>query len=221
MNFLEYFNQDIFLKSLILGIFASLGLGILGVFVVLKKSIFISLAISELAVLGFVLGIMFGINPYLSMIFIVFLGLMIFSFYKEEKSLSEESLVGIIYVVAFSLSVLFLSKTSFLQTHILDTLSGNILIATTTDLIFSFFVCLVSILFFILFKRQLFFIYSDRESSYAFGINYKVLNFIFFFIVGLNFIFFLRSIGLMLSFGYLVIPTSLVLVSSTNIKKLV
>ncbi len=218
---LEHLTQNLFLKSLIIGIFSSITLSLLGIFVVLKRAIFITLAIAELAVLGLVAGIIISFNAYLSMILVTFLGLCLFSFYKKDKNFSEDSLVGIVYAVSFSLSVLLLSKTNFFETYILDVLSGNILIVKNWDLIFSIFIFLVSIVFFILFNRQLFFMYSDTHTSYVFGINYKILNFIFFIIVGLNIIFFLRSIGLILSFSYLVIPCSFALISSPNIKQLI
>lgn len=221
MSSLEYISQNLFLKSFFIGLFASAGLTLLGIFIVLRKAIFITLAISEVALLGLVLGLMVGINPYFSMIIVTILGLIIFSFYKTNKNFSEDILVGVIYAVSFSLIILFLSKTTYLESHILNSLSGNILVITNFDIILSFICCLIIILFFIFFNKQLFFMYSDKETSLAYNINYKLLNFLFFLLVGINIVSFLRSIGMILSFSYLCIPSSFVLGSSKNIRELI
>lgn len=218
---LEYLSQNLFLKSLTIGVFASIALTLLGIFVVLKRAIFITLAISEVALLGLVVGIILGINPYLGMFVFTVWVLLFFSFYKTKKGFQEDILIGVVYAVALSLSILFLSKTTFLESHIFNSLSGNILTVNEFEVFLAFFCFLISVLFFILFNRQLFFIFSDKDTALAYGMNYGFLNFLFFLILGINIISFLKSIGVILSFSYLCIPCSFMLTKAKSIKELI
>lgn len=218
---LELLNNNLFLKSLVVGFFSSISLTILGIFIVLKRTIFITLAISEVALLGLVVGVVIGINPYISMGFLTASVLLFFSFFKPEKNLSEDILVALVYAVSFSLSILILSKTSLLESHLLNSLSGNILLITNFEIILSSICCILSILFFVFFNKQLFFIYSDKDTSLAYAMNYKFLNFLFFVVLGVNIVSFLKSIGMILSFSYLFIPCSFALTKAKNIGQLV
>ncbi|MCX7910979.1 MAG: metal ABC transporter permease [Endomicrobia bacterium] len=221
MNLIEVLTSQVLIKSLLVSFLSSSAITLLGIFVVLKKSIFITLAISEVAGLGLILGLYLGINPYGSMILITFFIVILFSFYKNKKYFSEDKIVAIIYALSFCLSIILLSKTTFSQTHIIDSLVGNVLAISNIELILDFVCFLICVLFFILFHKQLFFIYSDPETSCVFGLNYNFLNFLFFLVVGFSIVCFLKSIGIILSFSYLSIPCSFAIIKAKKISDLI
>ena len=68
-GFLEFWSgRDLWLEPMIAGVLAGAVLGYIGVFVVLKRMVFVSAALSELSGVGvafaFYLGALIGIDPH-------------------------------------------------------------------------------------------------------------------------------------------------------------
>lgn len=125
-----------FLACLILaGIHAYLGLHVLE-----RKVIFVDLALAQMAALGALIGIMWGMdlnstaNFFCSFAFTLLGALLVALTRFHQKIVPSEALIGLMYVFSAALAILILDKAPSQAQHLKDMLVGNILFVSWVDI---------------------------------------------------------------------------------------
>jgi len=191
-----------FLMCLILaGIHCYLGLHVLG-----RGVIFVDLSLAQVAAMGTVLGVSLGMGDhsfgtYILSLCCTFLAAIFFAYArKQEKSFSQEAIIGVVYVLASSLVVLILDKTTHSAEHLKTMLVGQILWVTWKDVIVMGFIYSVVGLIHYIFRKQ--FIRSSFEKDHA-SIFW---DFLFYGLFGVIITSSVRVVGVLQVFAYLVVP---------------
>lgn len=182
----------------------------LGVHVLARKVIFVDLALAQIAALGAVyalfLGLSFDYDPlvikFISVIF-SFLGALIISLSKIKHPLiPHEALIGIIYATALSLTLLLSSNLAHGADEINQLLSGSILWVSDSEIFYTSILYIIIGLVHIVFRKQFFAI------SYGKAISNKVIwDFLFYVTFGIVVTSSVGIGGVLLVFGYLIIPS--------------
>ncbi len=217
----EILTQPFVINALTAGIISSVGLSLLGGIVVLKRNVFVTLAIAETSICGVIVGMFLGINYYLTSIILTLAAIIFFSSFKPQKYIPEESIIASVYVFVSSVSIILISKSAVLQAHATDILSGNMLTVSSSDLILLGIGLLISTTTFLLLYKKFVFIYSDPDTAKVYGLNYELLNFVFYLILGIMISVSIKSLGVLLTFGYILMPTLISLLIFKNLKKLI
>ncbi|MBT4989117.1 MAG: metal ABC transporter permease [Rickettsiales bacterium] len=130
---------EIMTPALVVGLLVALTHGLLGIKVLERGIVFIDLAIAQIAGLGLVIAGIFLSEYSWSYQFIAlsFAILASLFFYYIEKSAPDiqEAIIGCSFVLAASLSILFLSNHSHGSDEIKHLLSGQILFVTFQDIL--------------------------------------------------------------------------------------
>ena len=90
----------------------------LGIHVIERQVIFVDLALAQIAALGAVLAVLFGIDPhapqgYALSLADTFCGAGIFALSRNKNSrIPQEALIGIVYVMAAAAAILILDRTA-------------------------------------------------------------------------------------------------------------
>lgn len=219
MNMFSAFQIPFMQKALVVSLITGGFLSFLGVYIVLRRIVFVGIALSQITACGFALGFLSGINPLLSSIIFTLIGVILFSVQPTGKKVPQESIIGLAYALAASLGILFVAKSAQAETNILNLLSGNILTVTNSQVYTALTVfCLVAVFHF-LFYKQFIFVSFDPETAATSGLNAKLWNFIFYLIVGIVISTSIRTSGVILTFGYMVIPAVSALMVVRNLKK--
>ena len=184
-----------------------------GLHVVERGIIFVDLALAQIAALGICVAIALGSNPghdvlpfVLSVVFTL-LGAALFAWTRfNHPRVPQESIIGIIYVVAAAAATLALSHSAEGDEALKNLLVGNILLVTKKEVLrtFGLFAAIAVLHGFL--RRRFLLITFDEKRAKAAGISLRLWDFIFYATFGLTVVSFVQITGVYLVFSYLIVP---------------
>ncbi len=209
-NFFEALMEFSFLqRALVTSILVGVICGLVGVFIILRQLVFMGAGIAHASFAGGALGILIGVNPFLT-IFMFGAGSALTIGFINEKGYVEDNnvAVGIIFSFTMALAVLFISLIQTYNAGVNAILFGNVLVVTTEDLVllilFSIFI--LGIIYFM--KKELFFMTFDEEMASATGLPIRFLSYLFLILISLAIVVSLKAIGAILVFAMIVTPAA-------------
>ena len=205
---------DIFPQAIIGGSIMAAACSIIGVFVILKRIVFISVALSETAACGIAIALIMGINPTLGAILLTLSIVAVLSIDYESSRLPRDAVLGFIFLLASSLSVLLVSSSGMGLHEVKTMLYGDLILTGNEHLQQIICICVPAILFITIFVRPISYSFVDREYAKVMGIKCRIWELLFFCILGLVVSACSRSGGVMLVFSFLaVIPSAALLLA--------
>ena len=198
----EDFVQYALFGSLLIGVLCS----ILGVYVILKRIVFLGIAVSEVSALGVAIGLFMGISPSLTSLLLTMLAVLVFWIPVKEGSISKESIIGFTYVVAAALSVKLIAKNPLAESRGLDLVSGNLLYIQKGDIVVLAVVTVAVALLQVFFFKKFIFVSFDPETANTMGIRSSLYDFLVYLSLGLSVAISMKVGGVLFVFGFLVVP---------------
>jgi len=204
----------------------------LGNFVISQKVVFLGAVLTQVSIAGVafsflhfvnlenILSIFFGnqmdrqfihnFEPiFFSLLFAV-ICVLIFSQTFTQKYLTQDGILGVIFVTAISARIMFIQKSPVAEVSEIESiLKGDILFIGKPEFYILLIVMLVIVLVFIIFQKQLKFVTFDAETAIAHGINSKLWLLLFYLIVGMGISITTRFVGDVFAFAFLIIPSSI------------
>jgi ABC-type Mn2+/Zn2+ transport system permease subunit len=203
---MDIFSQTFMQLALAAGVIVSAICAYLGVFVILKRIVFVGIALAELGALGVVLGFSLHLPPLFFAVLLTLTGVLVFWAPYHLGSLSRESLIGFAYCLAAGLSVILLSKNPSVEAHGLDLISGNLLYARSGDFPLLLVLLLIICGFHLAFFRAFLFVSYDQETAASLKLPAKAYDFLIYLLLGLAISLIVKVAGVLLVFASLVIP---------------
>lgn len=187
---------------------------LLGVFVILKRVVFIGIALSEAAALGVAAAIMFHIHPFLGATVVTLATVAILAYPFERQRLPRDAVLGIIFVLASSLSVLLVARSGFGLHEVQSLLYGDLILTDRTDLAIILVTLVPVLIYLLVFIRPSLYTFLDREAARVMGVRVMIWELLFFFSLGVAVSAASKVAGALLVFCYLVVtPSSALLLS--------
>ena len=121
-------------NALVAAILASIACGIIGVYVVVKKIVFISGGIAHASFGGVGLGYYLGINPILESFRLAWLQPLLMGTVSKKSKIPEDSAIGILWSLGMALGVIFVYLSAGYHLDLMYYLFGNILTVPHSDL---------------------------------------------------------------------------------------
>lgn len=209
------FMRNALWGSLLIGVTSSL----VGVYVVLRRIAFLGISLAQVSSFGVALATFAGFNQDVFSLLMVFLCLIFLIIVTRGKEkVPRESLIGVIYCFALALSLLLLSKSAKGEAGVMESLFGNLLAISGTDIRNILLAFLPVIIVYLLFSKEITASSFDAETARAMGLNTQLWNFIFYLTVGIVIAFATRLSGVFFSFSMLVIPPFIALSTSRSLK---
>jgi zinc/manganese transport system permease protein len=185
----------------------------LGIHVIARNVIFVDLALAQIAGLGAVYGVFIGLSfeanywliKIISVIFTLLGALLISLTRQRSEIISHEALIGIIYASALSLTVLLTSNLPHGSEEVSQMLAGSILWVRPFEVIQTAILYAAIGIFY--------YIFHERFLNYT-----KLWDFLFYATFGIVVTSSVSLGGVLLVFGYLVIPAALGLLLAQSFK---
>lgn len=203
----------------------------LGIHVIARKVIFVDLALAQIAALGAVYGIFIGLSFETNMwaikaisVGFTLLGAILFAFTRTpDERVPHEAIIGIIYAVALSLTLLLTANLPHGADETRQMLSGNILWVTPFEVIYTAILYSLVGLVHVLFRKQFFWLSNDAALKDRASLSVKWWDFLFYATFGVVVTSSVGIGGVLLVFGYLVIPSviGVILARSTKMRLLI
>lgn len=216
----EIFKEPFMQTALLGGLIISALCAYLGVFVILKRIVFVGIACSEAAALGVALGLFSGINPALTAFALTFLAILLFWFPLTEKTISRESLIGFTYCICAALAVVLIAKNPMAEAQGLNLISGNLLYITWQDILLLGVISVVIAAIHLVFFKEFIFISFDKETAFTTGIKADIKDLLLYSTIGIAISVSMKICGVIFVFASLVIPAMTGLLIAKEIKKI-
>jgi len=192
----------------------ALACSVLGVYVVLRRIVFVGAALAELSSAGIALalwlagqGIALGLSTHpiaLSLVATI-AGVLFFGSGSGRGRVPPDATIGVTYAVAAAVGILLISKAAHGEAHDLF-LQGNILGITRTDTLVLLAVAIPVLLVHAAFYKEFLFVSFDRETARTLGFQVGFWNLFLYFTLGLVIAFAMQFAGVLLVFNFLVLP---------------
>jgi zinc transport system permease protein len=206
---LEVLQYDFMRNALIAGVLASIACGIVGIYVVTKKIVFISGGIAHASFGGIGLGYLVGISPVLGALLFALASALGMGLVVKKTRLPEDTAIGILWAMGMALGVVFIGLAPGYAPDLFSYLFGNILTVPFSDLILMLVLDVVIVGVVIALYKELLALSFDEEYSTVIGVPVEALYLLLLCMIALTVIVLLRVVGMILVIALLTIPAAL------------
>ncbi len=203
-----------FPEALTAGLLVSAVCALLGVFVILKRAVFIGITLSEVATFGVAASFLLGVPPFVGSLVSVLAAVSLLAIPFENQRIPRDTLMGILFIAASALAVLLVSKSGPGLMEIEAVLYGDLILASRKELFLLFATLIPALLVFLLAFRPILYSFLDREAAKVLGIRTWVWESLYFVMLGLVISATSQIAGALLVFCYLVVCPATALVLS-------
>jgi ABC-type Mn2+/Zn2+ transport system permease subunit len=202
----EIFEAQFMRLAAIGGSAAALALGVLGVYVVLRRVVFVGLALANIATLGAALAVVIGVAPELSALAAALAGAAGLALAAVPRRVPAESLVGWGYAAAAAVTVLVLARSAPGTTEIMSLVFGTVL-TVSPGMVGVLVALAVGVLaVHALFGKRFLLVVFDEDTARAAGVRTTLWTLALYLVVGLATAAALRATGTLLAFALVTLP---------------
>ena len=205
-------------NALAAAILASIACGIIGVYVVVKKIVFISGGIAHASFGGVGLGYFLGINPMLGVLPFSLISALVMGVVSKKSKIPEDSAIGILWSLGMALGIIFVYLTPGYAPDLMTYLFGNILTVPRSDLYLMLVLDLVILGAVYLLYKEFLALSFDEEFTTVQGLPTEKLYLFLLCIIALTIVVLIKVVGIILVIALLTIPASLSRKFTHNLK---
>ncbi|MBA7604167.1 Manganese transport system membrane protein MntB [subsurface metagenome] len=217
---LEVLQYEFMRNALIAGLLAAIACGIVGVYVVVKRVVFISGGIAHASFGGIGLGYFLGINPVLGALFFAIASALGMGLVTKRTRLPEDTAIGILWAIGMALGIIFIGLTPGYAPDLFSYLFGNILTVPAFDLMLMLILDVVIIILVLLFYKEFLLLSFDEEFSTIAGVPTERLYLLLLCLIALTVVVLIRVVGIILVIALLTIPAALARQFTHSLKKM-
>ncbi len=217
---LEFFQYEFMQRALVAAVLVSVACGVVGSYVVIKRIVSLSGAISHAAFGGVGLGYFLGVNPVLAAIPFSIASAIAIGGVKQKVNISEDTAIGILWSVGMAIGVIFINLTPGYAPDLFSYLFGSILTVANIDLYIMFVLDLIIIATVYLFRREFLAISFDEEFSKVVGLPALLIYMLLLALVALSVVVLIKIVGVILLIALFTIPAAISKQYTYNLRKL-
>ena len=206
---IEALQYEFMRNALIAGLLAAVACGVVGVYVVVKRIVFISGGIAHASFGGIGLGYLIGVNPLICLIPFTLISAWAIGIISRKANVSEDTAIGILWTTGMALGVIFVGLTPGYVPDLLSYLFGNILTVPKSDIYFMAGLDLFIIIVVFLFYREFLAISFDEEYARASGLSTLFIYLLLLTLVAITVVMLIRIVCIILVIALLTIPPSI------------
>ncbi|MFQ5803861.1 MAG: metal ABC transporter permease, partial [Candidatus Methylomirabilales bacterium] len=203
---IEILQQPFFQNALMAGIVVALMCSFLGVYVLLKRVVFVGFALSHIASAGVAFALLLGTGPLIPALAFTLGGVAFFSQVPARRKVPMEGVIGASYILAAAVAIICVAKYPVGEARTLRILFGNILSVETGELVTLALVFILIAAVHFLFYKEFLFVSFDFETAQGQGLNARFWNLLLYLTLGIAIAAAIRSMGVLLVFAFLVAP---------------
>lgn len=218
---IELLELELFRNATLIGLMTSALFGLISFFIVTGRLTFLGAGIAHTAFGGIAIGIVAGIDPYLSaLIFCVAAALLIGRISRSGR-IGYDTTIGIFFTLSMALGGILLTLQGGYTFDLASYLFGSILGVSRFDLFFSSILFAAAGVTLIIFFNRILFAAFDRESALAGGLKADLYNSILLAVLAASIVAALKIAGIILVTALVALPASFALLFSKKLKNVI
>jgi zinc transport system permease protein len=203
---LGFLHYDFMRNALAAGIAASVLCGVIGIYVILNRIVFISDGIAHAAFGGIGLGYFLGYDPLAFGVGSAVLTALGIGMVSSRARISEDTAIGVFMATGMALGIMLLTLSQGYARDLYGYLFGNILAVTRSDvLIISALTLTILVLVFLLYKEFLLLSF-DPIYAEAIGLPMQSLRLLLLVMVAFSVVILIKIVGIIMVIALLTIP---------------
>ncbi len=194
--------------------------GVIGCYVVLRGLAFLGDAFSHGILPGVVVAYLLGQSVFLGGLVAAILIGVIIALLSQNRRISEDSSIGIIFAGAFALGIVLLSSQRNYTSSLTTILIGDVLGVSVNDIILTLIVGVVVIGSVVLMYKEFLLASFDRGMAAAMGFNLSLLDLGLIVLIALAVVVSLQALGNILVLAMLVTPAATARLTTDRLPKM-
>ncbi len=215
---LEALQYEFMRNALMAGLLAAVACGIVGVYVVVKRIVFISGGIAHASFGGIGLGYFLGINPIIGALFFSLASGLAIGGITRKSRLPADTAIGIIWALGMALGVVFIALTPGYAPDLMSYLFGNILTVPMSDILLMLALDAVIIGIVAVLYKEYLILSFDEEYATAIGMPVEKLYLLLLAMIALTVVVLIRVVGMILVIALLTFPAAMARQFTHNMK---
>ncbi len=205
---------ELFPYGLAAGMLMASACSFVGVFVVLKRLVFIGATLLQASTCGIAVAFFYHLNPFLGALAATLVTVTLLALPSGERRIPKDAVMAAIFVLAASLAVLFVAKSAEGLEEVEAILYGDLAITSLVDLKVLAAALLPAVLAVLVFFRPVTYSFLDREDAKVLGMRVQFWELLFFYASAVIISASSKIGGMSLVFCFLVVPPAAALLMS-------
>ncbi len=209
-EFFRALSEQSFLQYALLGgLLASIGCGIIGSYVVVKRIGFLAGGIAHTVLGGMGAAFFFGYAPMSGALLSAIAAALIIGWVTLHWQEREDTLIGALWAVGMAIGILFISRTPGYSVDLMSYLFGNILMVSEEGLWEMALMDLFLLVTVALFYKQFLAVSFDEEFARIRGIRVTAFYLLLLCLVAVTVVLLIQVVGLILVIALLTLPAAI------------
>jgi zinc transport system permease protein len=203
-------SEYTFLQNAIIAcLLASIGCGVIGSYVVVKKISFLTGGVAHSVLAGMGMAYFYNASPIMgAMIAAIFSSILIGWINLRWKE-NEDVLIAAFWSAGMAIGILFLSRTPGYNVDLMSYLFGNILLITTGDLWLMLLLDILVLTVVLIYYKQFLVGVFDEEFARLRGINTEFFYILLLCLISITIVILIQLVGLILVIALLTLPAAI------------
>ena len=194
--------------ALLACVLASIGCGVIGTYVVVKRIGFLAGGIAHSVLAGMGIAIFLQASPLAGAVITALLSGVLIGWINLHLRQHEDILIAAFWSMGMAIGILFISRVPGYNIDLMSYLFGNILLVSERDLYLMLMLDVVIVTLVFLFYRQFLATAFDEEFSRLRGLNVEFFYILLLCTVALTVVLLIQVVGLILVLALLILPAA-------------
>jgi zinc transport system permease protein len=210
IQFLDALTTHGFLQNaLIAALLASVGCGIVGSFVVVKRIGYMAGGIAHSVLGGLGIAYYLGANPRVGAMIAAIVAALIIAAVNLRWKQQEDIVIGALWAVGMAVGIVFISQTPGYNIDLMSYLFGNILMVSRDDLYVMAGLDVIVAALVALFYKQILVVCFDEEFARIRGVNVAAVSVLLLCMVAVTVVALIQVVGLILVIALFTLPAAI------------
>ena len=208
-DFFTALTQHTFLQTAVAAaLLASIGCGVMGTYVVVKRIAFLAGGIAHSVLGGMGAAVYFGFEPLHGALPAAMAAALLIGWVRLHWHAQEDTLISALWAIGMAIGVLFIAKAPGYQADLMSYLFGNILLVPRESLWFMIALDLLLLTFVLVYHRQFLAVVFDEEFARLRGVPVGFFYLLLLVLVAVTVVLLIQVVGLILVLALLTLPAA-------------
>ncbi|MEJ2608916.1 MAG: metal ABC transporter permease [Candidatus Thiodiazotropha sp.] len=208
-GFFTALSQHAFLQTAVAtALLASIGCGVMGTYVVVKRIAFIAGGIAHSVLGGMGAAVYFGFEPLHGALPAAITAALLIGWVRLHWRAQEDTLISALWAIGMAVGALFIAKAPGYQADLMSYLFGNILLVPRESLWFMIALDLILLILVAAYHRQFLAVVFDEEFARLRGIPVGFFYLLLLVLVAVTVVLLIQVVGLILVLALLTLPAA-------------
>jgi len=217
---IEALQFDFMRHALMAGVLVSIACGIIGVYIVINRLVFISGGIAHAAYGGIGLGYFLGINPVWGAILFSLAAALGMGIVQRKTRQRADTIIGVMWAIGMAVGIVFVDLTRGYVVDLMSYLFGSILTVPRSDLVVMAILDVVIVALVVVFYKELLATSFDETFATVENVPVDTIYIILLCMVALTVVMLMRVVGLIMVIALLTMPAAISEQFTSSLKKM-